>query len=91
MNRRRCLWAILLVGAIVAGCAVCKSPYDYTGPVTSPGACPHCGVNDRAGSAITGSDGPATFAEPTVAPSMSPPATTSNSPSSANRAPASRR
>ena len=68
MNRTRSFVAILFVAAVIAGCSMCRNPYDYTGPVVSPGgACPHCSFNERAGSAI-GAGEHATFAEPTVAP-----------------------
>ena len=98
---RRRIWAAGVLGliAFAVGCSMCQNPYDYHGPVMSPG-CPNYGFNAREGSILSGGPGPhgagpyATTAAPTLAPTppLSPaPATRSSGTSTASSTAAPRR
>lgn len=62
MRRILCTLGLLSLGIAWAGCSMCKSPYDYCGPVMGPGGCPNCGYG-RVGSAISGGGPPVYQAE----------------------------
>ena len=44
-----------LMAVVLVGCTICQHPYDYCGPTFSgPGGQDPCLINERAGSAFTG-------------------------------------
>jgi hypothetical protein len=65
--------AALALLASSTGCAMCRNPFDYCGPVVGASGCPNCDFGARRGSIIAPMDGiPATTAlEPTPATSPS--------------------
>jgi hypothetical protein len=77
MKVRFATWAALALLAALTGCAMCRNPFDYCGPVVGPSGCPNCDFGARRGSIFAPMDGtPATTAlEPTPAasPSDAPP------------------
>ncbi len=73
MQVRFATLAALALLASLSGCAMCRNPFDYCGPVVDSGGCPNCDFGARRGSVFAPMDGtPATTAlEPTPASSPS--------------------
>jgi len=61
--------AALAIWSSTTGCAMCRNPFDYCGPVVDAQGCPNCDFGARRGSMFAPIDGtPATTAfEPTPA------------------------
>lgn len=66
MRRIACTAGLILLAVAWVGCSMCKSPYDYCGPV--PGA----GGPGRVGSAISGGGPPMYQAQAPVGTSAPP-------------------
>lgn len=45
-------YAACLLLAVMSGCAMCQSPWDYCNAVIGPGGCPNCDFGARCGSAF---------------------------------------
>jgi hypothetical protein len=58
MDRRLAAFAALVL-AMLSGCAMCQSPFDYCGPVSGPNGCPNCDFGARRGSLFAPMDGTA--------------------------------
>jgi hypothetical protein len=50
MGRSPRIVAALAAAPLLAGCAMCHTPYDYAGPVVGKNGCPTLGFHERAGS-----------------------------------------
>jgi hypothetical protein len=80
MKGRLRTWTVLALGALLTGCAMCQTPFDYCGPVTDANGCPNCNFGARRGSIFSPTDGtpattprgPTEVKSPAQAPTQAP-------------------
>ena len=69
MKRCSSALAMFALVASLAGCAMCRCPFDYCAPVAGPDGCQNCNFNARRGSLFDPMDGSADLQmTPTLAP-----------------------